>query len=164
MSPWPGTRCSPSLVRPTQPTVQHARLIDRRRVLTVLDANNLASFHRSPTELRRYRKFVSDVSLAHGSVLNFMLNYRLCWTDITAHGAPFADPRDIKILHNDWPYGLAKGIVHLVVWTKFTLPEDPATGDLTKEMRATIAGFVETTFMAEVGQENVRICIDCVAD
>ena len=121
----------------------------------VLDANHLASFHRSPSDLRRYRKFVSDISHAHGSVLNFMLEYRLCWTDITPRGAPFSDPRDIKILYNDWPYGLANGIVHLVVWTKFTLPEDPVTGDLTKEMRATIASFVDSVFGAEVGRENV---------
>jgi hypothetical protein len=121
------------------------------------DSNRLASFHRSPSELRRYRKFVSDVSRTHGSVLNFMLQYRLCWTDITPHGTPFTDPRDIRILYNDWPYGLAKGIVHLVVWTKFTLPEDPLTGDLTKDMRATIARFVDAMFTAEVGRENVSI-------
>ena len=32
----------------------------------------------------------------------------------------------MRILYNDWPYGLVDGIVHLVVWTKFDLEDDPA--------------------------------------
>jgi hypothetical protein len=123
----------------------------------VLDANRLELFRRAPSNLRRYRKFVHDISMAHGSVLEFMLRYRLRWTDVTPHGPPFTDPRDIKILYNDWPYGFADEIVHLVVWTKFALPEDPVTGDLTKEMRAMIANFVDNVFVAEAGPENVSL-------
>ena len=31
---------------------------------------------------------------------------------------------DIKIIYNDWPYGIDKSIVHLCVWTKFPLDVD----------------------------------------
>ena len=31
---------------------------------------------------------------------------------------------DVKIIFNDWPYGIDKSIVHLCVWTKFPLDVD----------------------------------------
>lgn len=64
---------------------------------------------------------------------------------------------DIKIIYNDWPYGIDKSIVHLCVWTKFPLDvdeEDP-NGDLTPEMRAKIDAYVEKTFGSRVPAENV---------
>lgn len=64
---------------------------------------------------------------------------------------------DIKIIYNDWPYGIDKSIVHLCVWTKFPLDVDEAdpNGDLTPEMRAKIDGYVERTFGSRVAAENV---------
>ena len=63
---------------------------------------------------------------------------------------------DIKILFNDWPYGVDDKIVHLVVWTKFDLEEDPATSDLTIKARKEINDFVNKTFRSRVEPENVR--------
>lgn len=67
------------------------------------------------------------------------------------------DLDDIKIIYNDWPYGIDKSIVHLCVWTKFPLDVDEAdpNGDLTPEMRAKIDGYVERTFGSRVAAENV---------
>ena len=31
---------------------------------------------------------------------------------------------NVKIIYNDWPYGIDKSIVHLCVWTKFPLDVD----------------------------------------
>lgn len=31
---------------------------------------------------------------------------------------------DVKIIYNDWPYGIERSIVHLCVWTKFPLDVD----------------------------------------
>ena len=64
---------------------------------------------------------------------------------------------DIKILYNDWPYGIDPKIVHLVVWTKFELEEDPVTGDSTPEMRKLIDEYVMKTFRAKLGDEKVII-------
>ena len=57
---------------------------------------------------------------------------------------------DIKILYNDWPCGIDERIVHLVVWTKFDLPDDQDTKELTKEMRGEIDGYVDKTFCQAV--------------
>lgn len=62
---------------------------------------------------------------------------------------------DIKILKNDWPYGIDERIVHLVVWTKFDLPDDPDTKELTKEMRREIDEYVDRLFCQAVPKENV---------
>lgn len=62
---------------------------------------------------------------------------------------------DIRILYNDWPYGIDTDITHLVVWTKFELPDDPATGDLTAEAREAIERYVQATFCSRVAPEQV---------
>lgn len=66
---------------------------------------------------------------------------------------------DIRILYNDWPYGVEDGIIHLVVWTKFDLEEDPATGDLTPRARKEIDNYVKRTFCSRVPSEKVCISL-----
>ena len=68
---------------------------------------------------------------------------------------PFEAAEDVKILRNDWPYGIDPRIVHLVVWTKFELVDDPATGYLTDAARAEIDEYVNKTFAAVCGADNV---------
>lgn len=60
-------------------------------------------------------------------------------------------------MYNDWPYGLDERIVHLVVWTKFELPADPASevGDLPAETKARVQDFVDETFVKQCGETNV---------
>jgi hypothetical protein len=84
---------------------------------------------------------------AYGSVLSFVQHERLHWSsDAPSGNPPFTDPSDYKILFNDWPYGIDTDVVHLVVWTKFHLEDDPATDDLTPKARAEIEAFVDRTF------------------
>lgn len=64
---------------------------------------------------------------------------------------------DIRILYNDWPYGVEDGIIHLVVWTKFDLEDDPATDDLTSRARKEIDDYVKKTFCSRVPSEKVCI-------
>ena len=64
------------------------------------------------------------------------------------------------ILFNDWPYGVDPKITHLVVWTKFTFEEDPATGDLTAEARKSIQGFVDAAFHEQRIKDQVRFGSD----
>lgn len=63
-------------------------------------------------------------------------------------------------MHNDWPYGIEKDIVHLVVWTKFELEDDPVTDDLTPQARQEIDNYVKKTFCSRVPSE--KVCIPCV--
>ena len=62
---------------------------------------------------------------------------------------------DIQILYNDWPYGVDTDIIHLVVWTKFELEDDPATGDLTPHARKAIERYVQRTFCSRVPADQV---------
>ncbi len=72
-----------------------------------------------------------------------------------AESSPFENNSDIKILFNDWPYGVDSDIVHLVFWTKFELPDDPVTGELTPQTRQQIDNYVIKTFHSHVSEENV---------
>lgn len=86
----------------------------------------------------------------------FVLSERLKWSEpVKAAAPPFQDPSDLKILWNDWPYGLEPKIVHLVVWTKFDLEDDPATDDLTPKARQEIDDYVDEVFCKKVPKENV---------
>lgn len=96
---------------------------------------------------------------------NFILQKRVCWTDAepaslesgspaflrVKDSAPFAHPDDYRILVNDWPYGLARGITHICVWLKVRLPVDDVQGDLTPEGRALVDEFVNATFVDSFG-------------
>ncbi len=64
---------------------------------------------------------------------------------------------DFKILRNDWPYGIDPDIVHLVVWTKFELEDDPTTDDLTMDARRQIDEFVQRTFCSKINPEHVGL-------
>jgi hypothetical protein len=75
------------------------------------------------------------------------------------HGAPFEHPEDWQILYNDWPYGVDPRIVHLVVWTKFSLPDNQLTGDMTDEIRDSIDSFISKTFGEVTGKDNVSCLI-----
>ncbi|KAI0913658.1 hypothetical protein F4823DRAFT_622059 [Ustulina deusta] len=120
----------------------------------ILD-NRLDLFQRVPSELRKYLEYTWKLKQGYGSVMDFILTKRLYWDmPITPKGKPFECEEDIKILWNDWPYGLDKKIVHLVVWTKFDLEDDPATDDLTAKARAEIDAFVLKTFGSRVPSDH----------
>jgi hypothetical protein len=123
--------------------------------------NRLDLFQRVPSDLRRYLAFTWKLRQDHGSVMNFILTHRLGWTlPITPRGRPFEFEDDMKILRNDWPYGIDKRIVHLVVWTKFALEEDATTGDLTDTARAEIDAYVRKAF-SKMPSEHVGDVTSC---
>lgn len=127
------------------------------QVSSFVKLNNLELFQRWPSELRRYRAYMHKIKTTYGSVTRFILNERLQWeTPVVPYGSPFEFKDDVKILYNDWPYGIDPRIVHLVVWTKFCIDEDPVTGDLTDRAREQVDTFVTRTFQSQVSPENVR--------
>ncbi len=64
---------------------------------------------------------------------------------------PFADPSDYRVLINDWPYGLAPGITHIVAWSRTPIAADDVVGDMTPESRKTVADFVRRYFVEPLG-------------
>lgn len=126
-----------------------------QEVQEIIRLNRVDLFRRVPSDLRKYRQYTHELIKEHGSILNFIVKERLHWPDLKQRGAPFEYPEDIKILYNDWPYGVDDKIAHLVIWTKFDLEEDPVTSDLTIKARKEIDDFVNETFRSRVEPENV---------
>ncbi|KAI1376338.1 hypothetical protein F4677DRAFT_88933 [Hypoxylon crocopeplum] len=120
-------------------------------VQKIVTENRLDAFRRIPSDLRRYLEYTWKLKRDYGSIMNFVLNQRLHWEEpVKPKGKPFEFDDDVKILWNDWPYGIDEKIVHLVVWTKFDLAEDPVTTDLTDEARADIDQYVQKTFGSKI--------------
>ncbi|KAL5459755.1 hypothetical protein PMIN07_005679 [Paraphaeosphaeria minitans] len=111
-------------------------------------------FHRVPSELRRYRQFTHRLVKQYGSIMNFIVNERLQWKSMSPRGRPFEYDEDVKILYNDWPYGIDDKTVHLVIWTKFELEDDPATGLSTPESHRQMDSYVQKTFGGRLKPEN----------
>jgi hypothetical protein len=127
-------------------------------VRTIIANNRLDLFQRVPSDLRRYLVYNWKVKQEYGSVMQFVLSQKLDWQHpIKAEAAPFKNPNDVSVKWNDWPYGIDTKIVHLVVWTKFDLEEDPRTGDLTDMARKEIDGYVKETFYDRGKDENVSL-------
>ncbi|RYP24762.1 hypothetical protein DL765_000308 [Monosporascus sp. GIB2] len=124
-------------------------------VQKLVQDNRLDLFQRVPSELRRYLAYTWKLRQEYGSVMNFVLTQRLQWEmPVVSKGKPFEFEEDIKILQNDWPYGIDKRIVHLVVWTKFDLEEDPITTDLTDKARGEIEAWVQQKFGSRIPREQ----------
>ncbi|EEP76846.1 conserved hypothetical protein [Uncinocarpus reesii 1704] len=101
---------------------------------------------------------MAQIKVAYGSVLEFIIQERLCWDDLKPKGTSLNvvwRTDDYKILYNDWPYGVEKDIIHLVVWTKFALEDDPVTDDLTPRARMEIDEFVGRIFRSRMAAERV---------
>ncbi|KAK2821833.1 hypothetical protein FQN49_007629 [Arthroderma sp. PD_2] len=133
----------------------------------IIGNNKLELLKRKPSDLRRYIKWNSIIKDQYGSVTNFICRERLHWPVETdpqtqcENSTPFADPRDYKILRNDWPYGLSPDITHLCVWIKNKIDSKPENGDITEESRALIDDFVHRTFTSRLkefsdAQDRVR--------
>lgn len=127
-------------------------------VQKIVADNRLELFQRVPSDLRRYLEYNWKLRRDYGSVMNFVVSRRLFWDKpIVSKGKPFQYEEDIKILWNDWPYGIDSRIVHLVVWTKFELTDNPATGDLADQARAEIDVFVKKTFYSRLQEDQVGL-------
>ena len=127
-------------------------------VRKIIADNRLDLFQRVPSELRRYLAYIWQIKQEYGSVMQFVLSQRVGWKHpVRAEAPPFKNPNDLKVKWNDWPYGIDEKIVHLVVWTKFDLEEDPVTGDLTDAARKEVDHYVKRTFYDKMKGENVSL-------
>lgn len=120
------------------------------------DTNDLSILKRKPSDLRRYISWTAETKAKYGTITEYILQNRLpkAWglPPFTPESqVPFAAASDYKVLLNDWPYGLAPGITHIVVWTRTQIPTDPESGDLTVESRAQVETFVNDYFIKKLG-------------
>ncbi|KAF2755060.1 hypothetical protein EJ05DRAFT_513378 [Pseudovirgaria hyperparasitica] len=125
-------------------------------VQDIIQSNRVDLFQRVPSDLRKYRSFVYNIVKKYGSMQEFILSKRLQWTSTCPSGPPFANPDDITVLQNDWPYGIDQKIVHLVVWTKFELKDERGgVGDMLPETRRSIDHWVNDTFCTRIEPQHV---------
>lgn len=108
-------------------------------------------------------KWSNETKAEYGTVPNYIMAKRLRWKPVDATSpkgpafhcestVPFEDERDYKTLPNDWPYGLADGITHIIVWLKTRLEAEPTKGDLTEKSRTLVERFIEKTFVDPLRQ------------
>ncbi|RAK97797.1 GIG1 family protein [Aspergillus ibericus CBS 121593] len=129
-------------------------------VKDIVRTNQIDRFQRLPSDLRRYLEYKEYIIAEYGSIMRFVVKERLRWgegtvEDLKPKGRPFEYAEDMRILFNDWPYGVEDGIVHLVIWTKFELEDDPATDDLTPRARQEIEEYVQRTFCSRMPADQV---------
>lgn len=119
---------------------------------------------RWPSDLKRYIRWSAATKFQYGSIMAYVMQNRLKWhlaegstleTGIRfaySDPVPFRNPDDWKVLPNDWPYGLEKGIVHLIVWLKNRLDVEPPRGDMTVDARILVNDFVEKEFVTPISK------------
>ncbi|KKK12563.1 hypothetical protein ARAM_004561 [Aspergillus rambellii] len=142
---------------------------DWKELQAIIARNELGILKRKPSDLLRYLQWTKEIKSEYGSIINYICQRRLGWNlpeTTTTNGAsgpmslafknpiPFADPADYKTLRNDWPYGLAPGISHLVVWSRTPIAVKDHTGEITEESRVLIEAFVQRTFVARLAKET----------
>ncbi|KAF2723563.1 hypothetical protein K431DRAFT_310984 [Polychaeton citri CBS 116435] len=122
-----------------------------------IKTNRIDMFQRVPSQLRLYREYCDKLVGQYGSVMRFVVEERLGWSEHEGEReGGFGCQDNYKILLNDWPYGVDERIVHLVIWTKFPLPVDHNSelGDLTVEGRQMIDEFVDRKFVSKCGSDR----------
>ncbi|KAI9376086.1 hypothetical protein BJX61DRAFT_9686 [Aspergillus egyptiacus] len=127
----------------------------------IIARGDLGILKRKPSDLIRYLQWSKATKAEYGSITNYICLRRLGWQLPTEtapmqfnNPIPFADSADYRILRNDWPYGLAKGIAHLVVWSRTPIPVKDAGGMITAESHALIEDFVQRTFVERLAREK----------
>ncbi|KAL3425045.1 hypothetical protein PVAG01_04326 [Phlyctema vagabunda] len=123
----------------------------------IIETNDLSILKRKPSDLRRYMAWTASTKAEYGSMTAYLLANRLpkAWgrPPFTPESPiPFQSQSDYEILINDWPYGLEAGISHLVVWSRTPIETEGETGDVTKQSRERIEGFVKKTFAQRLGE------------
>ncbi|KAL8653752.1 MAG: hypothetical protein Q9226_003716 [Calogaya cf. arnoldii] len=132
----------------------------------IIANNDLENLRRWPSDLKRYLKWTKQTKQAYGTITNYICQERLHWEPLPTSNpdegpifhvenpVPFADPRDYRILYNDWPYGMTPDITHIVVWLKTRFDVEPAVGDLLPQSRQLIQDFFQHTFIDRLEKQG----------
>ncbi|KAL4803438.1 hypothetical protein BDV18DRAFT_163000 [Aspergillus unguis] len=147
----------------------------------IIARGDLGVLKRKPSDLVRYLQWTKHIKAEYGSSTNYICLERLKWplpegtvavnNTATSNGCggtatptagftfknptPFADAADYKILRNDWPYGIAEGISHLVVWLRTPIAvKGDGKGMITEESRVLIEDFVQRTFVDRIAKKD----------
>ncbi|KAF2087081.1 hypothetical protein K490DRAFT_42714 [Saccharata proteae CBS 121410] len=121
---------------------------------TIIAHNDLHLLTRSPSQLQAYAAWSASTAAQHGTITHTSATRTPSTPPQFAvqNPTPFASPSDYLVLPNDWPYSLAPGIEHLLIWLKTPLSLNPATGDLSDAARGLVEEFVTKYFRQRLGE------------
>jgi hypothetical protein len=111
---------------------------------------------RKPSQLRAYLQDKVKMQREYGGFQPFIIKEKLKWvandSGVIEPANPvfLGDNSDVKMLLNDYPYGVDPGIVHIVVWSKAVIPED-GTGKPADEATRKIKAYIKNTFQDQLG-------------
>ncbi|KAL8691014.1 MAG: hypothetical protein Q9218_003668 [Villophora microphyllina] len=150
------------------PSGEQNKVFSWADVREIVATNRLDVIRRQPSTRVVYKAWCKETIAAYGSITAYMCAERLHWTPLPDSSAetgpefdycdpkPFADPRDFRILRNDWPYGsFESDITHLIVWSKPRIAIDPKDGLVTPESKDLINAFVDQTFVETLKLEGL---------
>lgn len=70
-------------------------------VQQIIRDNRLDLFLRVPSDLRKYREYSAKLVREYGTVMAFVMQERLQWTDLRPKAAPFKDPCKSRHCYSD---------------------------------------------------------------
>ncbi|CAN6646925.1 hypothetical protein TRVA0_022S00606 [Trichomonascus vanleenenianus] len=127
----------------------------------IISSMDLAKLSRRPSDLKYYLECKHRYRLEYGGVLPYIVLEKLRWasssteidTIMPANEECLEEESDVKILFNDFPYGVEPHIKHMVVWSKSPIPADEE-GKLTPEAFDKIDSYVKRTFIDNLGMKR----------
>lgn len=124
----------------------------------IVATNSLIRLSRKPSDLRYYLQKKREFSANYGGTMVYILKEKLHWTlPIVASDAVYLKhASDVKVLLNDFPYGVEPNVMHFVVWLKVKIPEE-ADGVLSGAVKQRIAAYVKRTFQDYFGLKSDQV-------
>lgn len=119
---------------------------ERCKEIVLID--DLTLFTRSPQQLGDYFAAKEHFLKIAGGTAEYIVQNRLKWSgqlQSTSGKGFLQDKSDVKILPNDFPYGLEEGIAHIIVWSKVRCETDENQRPTPKAKRA-IEDFIWKSF------------------
>ena len=91
---WPEVQDLISMYSQLIPPTKSEIFLQSREADGRLGNNQIDKFSRSPTNHRRYLEYMFNLKKDYGSVMDFVRDERLKWTDLKPKAAAFQDPGD----------------------------------------------------------------------
>lgn len=116
----------------------------------IVSTNKLELFARSYAQTQSYLDFKKHLKGNNLSIQQYLLDHELHWDprELEPDHRLFSDENDVKILLNKFPYYFDKNVVHLCIWTKKSIPNDPNSpvGDISPQTKRLIQTYIDKTF------------------
>ncbi|KAI5960335.1 uncharacterized protein KGF55_004627 [Candida pseudojiufengensis] len=154
-----------SNLMPQPSKIKHGNPFSWSEITYIINSNALELFARNEKQTEEYHKFKQFLKDSNISINDYILKHELHWksSDIRFQEYEVAKQYDIKhpqdlifyndsdiiILPNKFPYYFEKGIVHLCIWSKLIIPNDPNSevGDISEITKKIIDKYLKKTFI-----------------